>query len=145
MRGVITVAFLFFFQTLMFAQSSEEKVGWKITYNQEDQTIDFIASIDEGWHMYSQHLNEDVGPVPTSFTFKDTGVKIIGKTEEPKPIEAYDPNFEGDVSYFENEVLFKQKIKRNNSHEINGVITYMVCNGSMCLPPMDKPFNLRID
>lgn len=145
MRGVFTVVFLFAFKTLLFAQDMDEKVGWDISFNQEEQTIEFKATIDEGWHMYSQHLQEDVGPVPTSFRFNDTGVKIVGKTVEPKPIEAYDPNFEGDVSYFEKEVVFTQRVKSNGGKNVDGVITYMVCNGSMCLPPMDKPFKLRID
>ena len=70
---------------------------------------------------------------------------MVGKTSEPTPITAYDPNFEGDLSFFENSVEFTQKLKVKKSGEVNGTITFMVCNKEMCYPPADIDFNITIN
>ena len=41
-------------------------------YDNGDGTVDldFHASVEEGWHVYSQLLDPFDGPIPTSFTFE---------------------------------------------------------------------------
>ena len=131
---------------LSFCSLSQNKVDWKVDYDPLTETVVFSASIDEGWHLYSQKINEEIGPVPTTFTFeKSKQFKLIGKTEEPTPITEFDPNFDGELSYFKNSVEFTQKIKVKDTAEVKGVITFMVCTDSMCLPPVTIDFNLTID
>ena len=103
------------------------------------------ASIAEGWHLYSQFISNDIGPIPTSFTFTENEfVSISGKVSEPKAIQEYDENFEATLDFFKEKVTFTQKAlaKQTTVEEI--IITYMVCNETMCLPPIDQKFTVEI-
>lgn len=137
---------LFSFILIHFAFFAQEKVEWKYSFNQEESTIEIHASIADGWHLYSQHLENEFGPVATSFTFQENpNVIFVGSTQEPKAIHEFDENFETDLNFFKNEVTFSQKIKVKKSTEVNGTTTFMVCNETMCLPPIDKPFTLKVN
>ena len=139
--------FFLFCITLSFCSFGQDKVDWTINYDALTESIIFTAAIEEGWHLYSQNINEGIGPVPTSIEFdanKKT-FKLIGKTIEPTPITEYDPNFEGELSFFKDSVEIIQKIKLKASGEVSGKITFMVCTEEMCLPPVDIDFNLMIE
>ena len=105
--------------------------------------VEVKAVIAEGWHLYSQHIDDGIGPIPTAFEFQENpNVRYIGKTIEPESIREYDPNFEGDLNFFKNEVTFTQKVKVAEPTEITGVVTYMICNDVMCMPPVDENFRI---
>jgi thiol:disulfide interchange protein DsbD len=129
--------------TLLFSQ---EKVKWIYSFNSESSTVQINAIIDEGWHLYSQYLDNEIGPVPTSITFKESSdYLIIGNTIEPESIKEYDENFEGELNFFKGEVTFTQKIKVKKYTTVKGVVSFMVCNDSMCLPPTDIEFTININ
>ncbi len=132
---------------LSFCSFGQEVVEWTVSYDSQSESISFTAKIEEGWHLYSQSIDESLGPVATSFQFEENNknFKLIGKTMEPTPITKYDKNFEGELSYFEGSVQFIQKLKVKSSAELTGKITFMVCTEEMCLPPVDIDFNLMID
>ena len=44
---------------------SQEKVDWSVQYNKSESNVDIIANIASGWHLYSQHINTEIGPIPT--------------------------------------------------------------------------------
>jgi len=124
---------------------SDKPVQWDFSYNQTIETVEMTATIDDGWHIYSQHLKENAGPIPTTIEFdKNPNLKLKGKTMEPVAVEKYDVNFESDLSYFEHHVMFTQKIKPKSATSISGTVTYMVCNETMCLPPVDVPFEVKL-
>ncbi len=128
-----------------FVGFSQEKVTWSNVYNAKTKNIEMTASIAEGWHLYSQFISNEIGPIPTSFTFTENEfVSIAGKVSEPKAIQEYDENFEATLDFFKNEVMFTQKAvaKQTTVEEI--IITYMVCNETMCLPPIDQKFTVEI-
>ena len=72
-------------------------------------------------------------------------MKLIGKTIEPESIREYDENFEGELNFFKENATFKQKMKVSTSTSVKGVITYMTCNDTMCLPPKDVEFVITIN
>src|SRR5512133_3158452 len=79
-----------------------EPVKWsfesKKTGNSEYE-LRFMATMDNGWHLYSQFVPAG-GPIPTSFKFdKSAGFTLVGKVVEPKPLEEHDPNFNMVVKY----------------------------------------------
>lgn len=124
---------------------AQDKVVWNTSYNTVNQELVLKASVAEGWHLYSQFIKNDIGPVPTAFEFtKVEGVELVGNVEEQKAIQEYDPNFEAELSYFKGETVFKQKIKRKTTGSVAGNVTYMVCNDVMCLPPVDHQFVIAI-
>lgn len=48
-------------------------------------TVFIKASVDQGWHLYSQFV-KDGGPVKTTFSFPASGVyTLVGKTMNQKP------------------------------------------------------------
>lgn len=138
--------FSFIFILLISSSFAQRKVEWSFTYDSENEEILMTATIEEGWHMYSIDVNENIGPVATSFSFdKNKAVKLKGEVEQPSPISEYDENFEGDLTYFEESVTFTQKIKFKESTSLKGTVTYMVCDNTMCMPPVDESFVITIE
>jgi hypothetical protein len=103
------------------------------------------ASIDEGWHVYSQTVKEG-GPVKTTFTFPASKeYTLMGKTIEPTPVTRYEKAFSMDVSFFEHEVVFQQKVKlKAGKATVKGTLEYMTCNDKQCLPPDDIEFSIPV-
>jgi hypothetical protein len=104
------------------------------------------ATIDNGWHVYSQTV-KDGGPVKTTFTFNSSKeYKKIGKTMEPKPISRVEKVFNMEVGFFENSVIFQQKIKLKTAQTIvKGTLEYMTCNDHQCLPPESIEFSIPVN
>ncbi len=104
------------------------------------------ASIEKGWHLYSQNVPED-GPIPTTFTFDDSNnnFEIIGNTSEGKGHTIDDPVFNMQIKFFENKAVFNQKIKiLENSSTISGFVEFMVCDDKRCLPPTEVNFTFKL-
>jgi DsbC/DsbD-like thiol-disulfide interchange protein len=104
------------------------------------------ATVDKGWHIYSQTV-KDGGPIKTSFTFDSSPVyTLVGKTQEPKPITKLEKTFDMEVSYFENTVVFQQKVKLKGSGPVTvkGKLEYMSCNDQKCLPPDEVAFSIPV-
>jgi thiol:disulfide interchange protein DsbD len=108
--------------------------------------LQFVASIDGHWHMYSQNVDEG-GPIPTSFIFNSSpDFELIGEMEEPKGITIEDPVFKMKLKYFEKGAIFTQKVKLNNSAtKITGELEFMSCDDEKCLPTelLEFEFNLK--
>ena len=97
------------------------------------------ASIDSGWHLYSQDVPED-GPIPTTFSYNDEngGFNIIGNTSEEEGHTVDDPVFEMKIKFFESTATFEQTIELTGNHNtIHGTVEFMVCDDSRCLPPTE--------
>lgn len=110
-----------------------------------EATLYLKATIDEGWHIYSQNI-ADGGPVKTSFTFAPSkAYKPVGKTIEPKPIVKFEKSFDMNVSYFDRSVIFQQKVKLTGpTATVKGTLEYMVCDDSQCLPPETVEFSVPV-
>jgi DsbC/DsbD-like thiol-disulfide interchange protein len=109
-------------------------------------TVFLKASIEPGWHIYSLNV-KDGGPIKTSFAFTPSKeYALAGKPVEPKPVTKFEKSFNMDVSYFEKEVVFQQKIKLKTSNisDIKGSLEYMTCNDKKCLPPEDINFSIPV-
>ena len=106
-------------------------------------TLEFTATLDEGWHLYDMNLPEG-GPVSTSFIFETVkGAELVGKpVPSIKPTAFFDELFDMEVRWFAKKVTFTQKIKVTDSKKfkIDGEVEYMVCNDATCLPPEREAF-----
>ena len=126
-----------------------EPVTWKTSVEKiSDNEYDLIATaaIDAGWHVYSQNVPE-YGPIPTTYVFEGSSNFLKkGNTKEGKGHEVYDKVFELDIKYFEDEAVFKQRIrlKSTTSFTVNGVVEFMVCNDTQCLPPNEVDLSFDI-
>ncbi len=104
------------------------------------------ATIEEGWHVYSQFVKEG-GPVKTTFTFPaSTKYTLVGKTVEPKPISRMEKTFNMEVGFFEKSVVFQQKIKLKGKTPVTvkGTVEYMTCDDHQCLPPENVEFSVTV-
>jgi len=111
--------------------------------NSEEYIILLKASMDDNWHIYSQRKNGDDGPVSTSIKFASVeGYKLIGETLEPAAITKFEPAFQSTVSFFQREVIFKQKIRLDKKVPVKGKISFMACNDQKCLPPEEVEFTI---
>ena len=124
-------------------------VEWEFSQKQLSDTeieLQFKASIEDHWHLYSQHIEDD-GPVPTEFTFTTTdGFELVGNMQEGEPLEEFDPNFDMILKYFGHEAIFTQKVKVTSATDfkLNGNVYFMVCDDAQCLPPEEVEFSFDI-
>ena len=126
----------------------EKPVVWSYAAKKtgkNEATVYIKATIENGWHIYSQNVKEG-GPVKTTFTFSPSKEYTkIGNTIEPKPITKFEQTFDMNVSYFEKSVVFQQKVKLNKpTTVVKGKLEYMVCNDSQCLPPDEVSFSIPV-
>ena len=147
MKYLTITGLLIFLRLSVFAQI-EQPVKWAYAAKKisDKEAVIFIrATIDKGWHIYAQNI-KDGGPVKTSFTFSPAeSYQLIGKTNEPTPVTHFEKSFGMDVSYFENSVIFQQKIKLKKAQTVvKGTLEYMTCNDRKCLPPNDVDFSVSI-
>ncbi|MEC8853930.1 MAG: cytochrome c biogenesis protein CcdA, partial [Bacteroidota bacterium] len=121
------------------------------TISDSEVELQFKASIEKHWHLYSQFTGQyynDEGPIPTSFVFKESDffIKKDSVIEEP-PIEDYDPIWEETLKYYEVQVTFRQRIKllTKDPFNITGEINFMLCDEAQCVFPMPVPFSFNIN
>ena len=119
---------LFSFQTIF----SQNQVQWSAQARQtDDSTYDVVinASIIDNWKLYSTDLPEG-GPLPTVLKWKNS--TQIEKLQTSLPKSGYDPIFLMELSYYEKEATFIQKVK-NNSKQIDLIIEYQACDDKLCI------------
>jgi len=139
MKKIIVVLSFLILSTSSFSQILNP-VKWvtsveKVSESEYDLLIQ--ATIEEGWHLYSQNVPED-GPIPTNFTFvKTDAYELVGNTSEEEGHTVFDAVFNMNIKYFENKAVFKQRVKilSKSNFKITGEVEFMVCDDSSCLPP----------
>ncbi|MFN3529516.1 MAG: cytochrome c biogenesis protein CcdA [Bacteroidia bacterium] len=130
-------------------------VKWKFEVEKisaDEALLKASASIDPGWHLYSQYMTfaeDQFGPELTAFTFnKNPKVELIGRVEEiGKLKEEITPVFDNLlVRYFSDKVTFVQKVRvKAENTKVTGSVYFMVCDDKQCLPPDDKEFVFELN
>lgn len=114
--------------------------------SEKEYELQMLASIENKWHLYSQFLPSDEGPVATTFEFTSTPVmEKLGGVKEGKAVTKYDPNFAMDLNFFSDSSRFYQRFKvgaEGLPKDMVAKINYMVCDDEMCLPPKDVFFKV---
>ncbi|NHA07760.1 sugar transporter [Mucilaginibacter sp. HC2] len=127
----------------------ETPVRWSYAakkLNDKEAIVFLKATIQPSWHIYSLNV-KDGGPIKTSFEFTPSKLYApVGKPSEPTPVTKFEKAFNMNVSYFEKEVVFQQKIslKSTSATSVTGKLTYMTCNDKKCLPPEDVDFTIPL-
>lgn len=125
-----------------------EPVSWKTDVEKISDTeynLIITATIEDNWHLYSQKLPKK-GPSPTTFSFEESkDYKLVGTTKEGEGEEVFDEAFKMKLKYFSNKAEFKQKIKLlSEQATITGVVEFMVCDDSQCLPPTEVDLTFQV-
>ena len=120
------------FTAAVFAQNP---VRWTTQAIQTD-TLKFdviiTANIQEKWHLYATEMPED-GPLPTEFIFND--VTLTSSLTHSELITGFDPIFEMELSYFNDEAMFYQSISVPNRAvtEVLVDLIYQACDDKLCI------------
>ena len=124
-----------------------DPVSWdfkSIRMSQDEYDLVFTAEMDKGWSIYSQYLEKEDGPVPTSFNFDEADHYVpVSKNEECdlNRKEVFDKLFSMKLIKFSSKAYFIQKIKVSDpSKEISGFLEFMTCDDTKCLPPTQVDF-----
>lgn len=149
MKNLFISLLLLAVSAVSFSQEANP-VKWSFTAKKiadKKYEVHLTATIDKGWHIYSQTTPEG-GPVRTTIAFgKNPLVNIEGAAAEVGKLEQhFEELFEVNVKQFSDKVDFVQVItlKTNVKTNLSGTIEFMVCNDKMCLPPKSIPFSVAI-
>lgn len=145
MKKLILTALSITISTAVFSQI-QTPVKWSYAAKRVDkgQAIVFVkATIDKGWHIYSQHAADGVPKTALKFE-KSDNYTLVGNTIEPKPLSKYEKTLNTNVGYFEQSVVFQQKVKLNGQASVNGTVNFLVCNDKECLPPDEVEFKIPV-
>lgn len=125
-------------------------VKWSFTskkLSDNSYEIHLTATIEKGWHIYSQTTPEG-GPVPVTIDFSknpllvmETNTKEIGKMEQHN-----EPLFGVMVNQYSDKVDFVQvvKLKSKVKTVAAGKLEFMACNNRECLPPSTISFSVPL-
>jgi len=151
MKKILSLVVLLF--GLSFAQAQiVEPVKWSGAVEKVSETeynLIYNATIQEHWHLYSQHLPEG-GALPTDFFYDEaqlgkTFVLVAKNAAESKTITKFDKVFEMDMTYFDHIATFVQRVKLLDTTltSIQGEVSYQSCDDEKCLFESKKlNFNL---
>jgi thiol:disulfide interchange protein DsbD len=126
-------------------------VSWTFTskkVSDKEYEIQMLATIQQGWHLYSQAQPEDAIAQPTSFQFNknplialDGSVKEMGKLEKFK-----DKTLDVSANQYSNKVVFVQRVKMKGKAKTNvtGKLEFQTCNDEKCLPPKSVNFSIAL-
>ncbi len=136
------------FAATSFAQF-ESHAHWNLktkTISDDEVELQFTATLDNGWHIYSQHTDPN-GPIGISFQFDNSkDYKRLSNVKEPKAHEEFDDMFKCTVRSFDKSVTFRQRIKvlTDKDFKVTGTMSYQLCNDGSCIPPDDEPFSFNV-
>jgi len=148
MKKVLLFAFAFFATSSLIAQLNPVKWSYQAEKVADGEyNLVFTAHISDGWYVYSQFLESDEGPIPTSFYWDENdSVEFVGDTDENGDIhEGYDDIFEMNVVKFSGQPTFTQRVLVNSPTLLIGSVEYMTCDNDRCLPPTEIAFRFNLE
>jgi len=147
-----TIIFLLVFvlvSNLLNAQLNP--VSWTFTAKKiSDKTYELhlTASMQSGWHLFSQVQPEDAVAIPTGFKLNNNPlVTFDGKIKEIGKLEKFhDAKLDISANQYAEKVDFVQvvKLKSNVKTSITGSVEYQTCDDKKCLPPKTVTFSIPV-
>jgi Thiol:disulfide interchange protein DsbD, N-terminal len=144
---------LVFIGVLFTAHSlhAQNPVSWNFSSKKvSDKTyeVHFTASIQSGWHLYSQDQPDDAVAIPTSVSINNNPLlKMDGKIKEIGKMEKFKDKTLGISAHqYSNKVDFVQvvKLKASAKTNVSGNIEFQTCDDKKCLPPKTVNFNIAL-
>ena len=135
----------------ILAKAQLNPVSW--TYETKkiaDKTyeVHITATIQSGWHLYSQTQPDDAIAEPTSLSFnKNPLLSLDGKIREEGKMEKFhDAKLDISANQYSSTVKFVQviKLKAKAKTNVSGSVRYQTCNDERCLPPKTVTFSLAL-
>ncbi len=150
MKKLLALTGFLFFTIITFAQSGS-KVKWDFVVKKlSDKKFEvrMIATIQPGWHLYSQTQSADAIALPTKFTFAKNPLIVTAgiPKEEGKLVDAFDKATNSRSRFYSNKAEFVQVVvlKTKVATSVVGEVEFMVCDDKQCLPPDKKKFTVKL-
>ncbi len=148
MKKFSFILFSFFIVGMVQAQVLNP-VSWSFSSKKLSENVyevQMTATIQQGWHLYSQSQPKDAIAQPTNFVFnKNPLLQFDGSIKEVGKLEKFvDKELDISANQYSNKVVFIQKVKLKGKAKTNvtGKLTYQTCNDEKCLPA--KTVNMSI-
>lgn len=145
------VFFLVMAMGISAANAQLNPVSWTFTSKKiADKTyeIHLTASMQSGWHLYSQVQPEDAIAIPTGFKINSNPLMSLeGKIKEVGKMEKFhDAKLEVSANQYADKVDFVQvvKLKANVKTNLTGSVEYQTCDDKKCLPPKIVNFSIAV-
>ena len=149
-KFLVLFAFTIISATAATAQLSNP-VGWAWTakkISDKKYEVRLTATIQSGWHLYSQSQPDDAIAEPTSVSFnKNPLLSFDGKIKEEGKLEKFhDAKLDISAHQYSTKVEFVQEVKLKASAKTNvtGTVRFQTCNDEKCLPPKTVNFSIPI-
>ena len=148
MKKFLLLSLLIASACVSFAQNP---VSWSFTSKNLGNNVfevHAIATIQPGWHLYSQNQPEDAIAQPTVFNFNKNPLALLdGKVMEVGKLEKYrDEKLDISANQYSHKVDFIQKVKLKGKVKTNitGKLEYQTCDDQKCLPPKTVNFTISL-
>lgn len=110
--------------------------------------VHLTASIQSGWHLYSQTQPEDAIAIPTGIKFTPNPlVELNGVVKEVGKMQKFhDEKLGLSANQYSTKVDFVQvvKLKAKAKTNIAGGVEFQTCDDKKCLPPKTVNFNIEL-
>jgi thiol:disulfide interchange protein len=136
---------------------AQDPIHWTLTFSSKDPVLPgkridatLTAKIDKGWHLYA--LEEPAGgPLPTVIVVATPKpFALAGPIGVPPGTRAFDPNFNLETEYYEEQVSFTLPLKvlpdtPLGRHKLQVTANWTTCNDRLCLPPREETLTIEIN
>jgi thiol:disulfide interchange protein DsbD len=126
-------------------------VNWSFTSKKIDARtyeVHLTATIQAGWHLYSQAQPDNAVAEPTKFEFaKNPILALDGKVKEQGSLEKFhDEKLDISANQYSQQVNFVQvvKLKLKGKTNLSGSVRFQTCNDEKCLPPKTVKFAVAL-
>ena len=150
MKKAFVLLALTFITGVSFAQLANP-VSWSFSSKKISDTeyeVQMVATMQSGWHLYSQTQPKDAIAIPTSFSFnKNPLVELQGKVKESGKLEKFvDQDLGVSANQYSKSVVFTQRVKLTGKAKSNvgGNVTFQTCDDKKCLPPKTVNFSIAL-
>ena len=153
MRRMKKVFVLFFtiFSVGMASAQIANPVSWNFASKKISDNVyevQMTATLQNGWHLYSQTQPKDAIAIPTTFQFTNNPLlQLDGKVKEAGKMEKFsDKELGVSANQYSKQVVFMQRVKLKGKAKSNvsGNVTYQTCDDKKCLPPKTVTFNIAL-
>lgn len=148
MKAGLLSMFLF----VMIGVSAQNPVTWTFTSKKLPNgnfEIHMTATMEKGWHLYSQTQPEDAIAMPTTFAVASNPlIEVVGKIREEGKLEKFhDKELDLSANQYSKTVNFVQTVKLRGRTKTNfsGSVEYQTCDDKKCLPPKTVNFKVALN
>jgi hypothetical protein len=137
---------------MLFVNAQSHPVSWSFSAKKTDDKtyeVHMTATIQKGWHLYSQEQPEDAIANPTAFTLTANPLfKLDGKIKEVGKMEKFkDKQLGLSANQYSDKVDFVQvvKLKGSGKTTVSGSVEFQTCDDKKCLPPKTVNFSVALN